>query len=190
MAESDRKKGFVMPMTPEERIESEVQRTIEKFKEYRQQTAYKKLLESVQKLAVYGRANDKGLVDCITCGTTYLYRDRAIQGGHFSKRNIKQTCHLLENVFPQCWGCNGPRGKGEPEKFAEYLGPSRLFVLEMLKAGEIPFETAGVFDLEKLVRYLVCEIRPALRFHTKRLKAIEAAAEKEEEKTITHAQTI
>jgi len=160
-----------------------IDRKIEKFVEEKLKTLMtpkhwsKFLLPDVQKLAVYKRADEKGLVACVTCGDVYVYRDKAIQGGHFIGRKCKQTAHLLLNVWPQCATCNGPEGKGMTKEFAEFLGESRVRTLEQIKMGPLPFRDENdVYDPYLLAEYLVGTIRPLLRREEKRLKKIEGVS--------------
>ena len=66
----------------------------------------KKCLEAIQLLSRLSAADDEGYVQCVSCGIIKHYKD-GIQGGHFIAKGISSYWALeIENVHPQCYGCN------------------------------------------------------------------------------------
>jgi hypothetical protein len=60
---------------------------------------------AVQLLARIAAADDNGNCSCVTCGVTKHYT--AMQGGHFIPKKKSSYWSLeIENVHPQCRGCN------------------------------------------------------------------------------------
>ena len=57
-------------------------------------------------------ADDNGYVSCVVCGVTKHYLD-GMQGGHFISRGKLATKLMVENVHPECRGCNMPGGGHE-----------------------------------------------------------------------------
>ena len=57
-------------------------------------------------------ADDNGYVSCVVCGVTRHYLD-GMQGGHFISRGKLATKLMVENVHPECRGCNMPGGGHE-----------------------------------------------------------------------------
>ena len=130
-------------------------------------------MEAAQKLAVYGRADADGMVSCVTCNNRLFVGDKGTHGGHFISRKTRQTCYLMLNIWPQCESCNcAEHDKGKPVEFARFLGPGRVSTLKMLAEGELPFRTAGNHDAEKLLTYLICEVRPALKKAKERIPVL------------------
>ena len=64
-------------------------------------------------------ANDNGYVSCVVCGVSRHYLD-GMQGGHFISRGKLATKLMVENVHPECRGCNMPGG-GHEAGWASYM---------------------------------------------------------------------
>ena len=64
-------------------------------------------------------ADDNGYVSCVVCGVTRHYLD-GMQGGHFISRGKLATKLMVENVHPECRGCNMPGG-GHEAGWASYM---------------------------------------------------------------------
>ena len=74
----------------------------------------KKCLTAIQLLARISAADEYGYVQCVSCGVVKHYRD-GMHGGHYIAKGRGGTHHLaleIENVHPQCSGCNLQMGKG------------------------------------------------------------------------------
>ena len=64
-----------------------------------------KALEKIQLLARLQASNASGFCRCVTCGKVDHYKN--MDGGHFiSKGSSSRWALVLENVHPQCKGCN------------------------------------------------------------------------------------
>lgn len=82
----------------------------------------KKCLVAIQLLARISAADADGYVQCVCCGVIKHYRD-GMHGGHFIAKGRGGTNHLalnIENVHPQCAGCNFQMSKGAGTAAAQY----------------------------------------------------------------------
>ncbi len=74
-----------------------------------------------------------GYCACYTCGKVLPIGE--IDAGHYISRRFYATRYELDNIRPQCTGCNKYRG-GEPVKFrmrlVEEIGEERVRRLESL----------------------------------------------------------
>lgn len=69
-------------------------------------TVRSKCLVAIQLLARVAAADDNGYCECVTCGHTAKWNE-GIQGGHFiPKGSCSYWALEIENVHPQCQGCN------------------------------------------------------------------------------------
>jgi len=69
-------------------------------------TPRSKCLVAIQLLARIAAADDNGYCTCVSCGSQFHYKDG--DGGHFiPKGNSSYWSLEIENVHPQCKGCNG-----------------------------------------------------------------------------------
>ena len=69
-------------------------------------TPRNKALNAIQKLARVAAADDNGQCQCVSCGAYYHWKDT--DGGHFIPKGASSYWALrIENVHPQCKGCNG-----------------------------------------------------------------------------------
>lgn len=63
-------------------------------------------------------ADEEGYAKCYTCGKRGEWKN--LQAGHFISRNISATRFSLDNLRPQCVGCN-IWGRGQAGIFADRL---------------------------------------------------------------------
>ena len=69
-------------------------------------TPRSKCLIAIQLLSRVSAADDNGYCSCASCGQSFHYKDG--DGGHFiPKGNSSYWSLEVENVHPQCKGCNG-----------------------------------------------------------------------------------
>ena len=75
----------------------------------------------LQRLVRMKAANDSGYCTCVTCDRQFHYKD--MDGGHFISRNHTATKLVVENVHPQCKGCNGFKMKDSLTvlKYRDYM---------------------------------------------------------------------
>lgn len=74
----------------------------------------KKCLVAIQLLARISAADENGYVQCVSCGVIKHYKD-GMSGGHYIAKGNGGSHHLalnIENVHPQCLGCNLQMSKG------------------------------------------------------------------------------
>lgn len=64
-------------------------------------------------------ADDNGYVTCVVCGVRRHYKND-MQGGHFISRKRTATKLMVENVHPECSGCNMP-GSGHEAGWSHYM---------------------------------------------------------------------
>lgn len=100
------------------------------------ETLRKKALKSLQLLARIAAADDNGYAECVSCGVVHHYKD--MDGGHFLPKGKSSYWALeVENVHPQCKGCNiygmkyGSAAQNYTVWMQEYYGKD--FVDEMLR---------------------------------------------------------
>jgi hypothetical protein len=85
----------------------------------------------LQKYVRLVAADENGYVECVTCGAVKPWQE--MQGGHFISRACLATKLMIENVHPQCPGCNGPKGGNIP-RYTLYMIDmyGREFVEELI----------------------------------------------------------
>ena len=65
-----------------------------------------KCLKAIQLLARISAADNNGYCECASCGESHHYKE--MDGGHFIPKGSSSYWSLeVENVHPQCKGCNG-----------------------------------------------------------------------------------
>ena len=91
------------------------------------------LLDKEVSIYVRNKAAVNGWCFCYTCGAPHPVSE--IDAGHYISRRYYATRYELDNIRPQCSGCNKYRG-GEPVKFrmrlVEEIGEERVRRLESL----------------------------------------------------------
>ena len=91
------------------------------------------LLDKEVSIYVRNKAAVNGWCFCYTCGAPHPVSE--IDAGHYISRRYCATRYELDNIRPQCSGCNKFRG-GEPVKFrmrlVEEIGEERVRRLESL----------------------------------------------------------
>ena len=69
-------------------------------------TPRKKALDALQKLARLAAADDNGYCHCWSCRNQFHWKE--MDGGHYIPKGASSYWALkIENVHPQCKGCNG-----------------------------------------------------------------------------------
>lgn len=69
-------------------------------------TPRSKCLKAIQLLSRISAADDNGYCECVSCGKTGHYKE--FDGGHFIPKGASSRWALeVENLAPQCKGCNG-----------------------------------------------------------------------------------
>ena len=69
-------------------------------------TPRSKCLKAIQLLARISNADDNGYCKCVSCGAIHHYKE--MDGGHFIPKGSSSYWSLeIENIKPQCKGCNG-----------------------------------------------------------------------------------
>jgi hypothetical protein len=129
-------------------------------------------LEAIQKLARISAANSNGYAQCVSCdpethASWHHWKD--MDGGHFIPKGSSSYWALeIENVHPQCKGCNGFGMKhGSAEAWytlwmEDYYGKD--FVEQMLRDKR---------KIKKLYaadyREMLADFKEQIRFHEERL---------------------
>ena len=96
---------------------------------------------AIQKLARIAAADDQGYCSCVSCGVTKHYKD--MQGGHFiPKGNSSYWALEIENIHPQCAGCNmwGMRHGSAAQEYTMWMEDmyGRDFVKDMIAKKSSP----------------------------------------------------
>ena len=114
----------------------------------------------LQKLVRLKAADDNGYAQCVTCNAVKHYKE--LQGGHYMSRGCSATKLLLENVHPQCAGCNGFGMKyGDKEKvYLRYMEDTygKEFVQELEAMKHKPFKW-NRFDIEEKAKDFKAQIK-------------------------------
>ena len=96
-------------------------------------------------------ADDNGYVSCVVCGVTRHYLD-GMQGGHFISRGKLATKLMVENVHPECRGCNMPGG-GHEAGWASYMletyGKEFIEELHQISRGTKKYLRCEIEDIKK-----------------------------------------
>lgn len=100
------------------------------------QTLRAKCLKAIQLLSRISAADGMGIAQCVSCGRQKHYKE--MDGGHFIPKGSSSFWALsIENVHPQCRGCNafgmkhGSAAQSYTLWMEDYYG--RDFVDNMLK---------------------------------------------------------
>lgn len=128
-----------------------------------------KCIEAAQLLSRVSEADDNGYCTCVSCGAYGPWNE--FDGGHFIPKGASSYWVLeLENIHPQCKGCNGFGMKfGDASQrytlwMEDYYG--RDFVDNMLATKS---QTRKMYkrDYEELLK----EFNEQIKFHKKRIGA-------------------
>jgi len=86
----------------------------------------------IQKYVRLVAADENGYVKCVTCDSVRPWQE--MQGGHFVSRACLATKLMIENIHPQCPGCNGPK-RGNLQRYTLYMEDmyGREFVENLLE---------------------------------------------------------
>jgi len=123
----------------------------------------------LQKLVRLKAADENGMVSCVTCGVTRKWNDE-MQGGHFFERGRLATKLMVENVHPQCAGCNCFKMKttGGVLQYRRYMvemyGEKGVDELEVLSRNIKKYNRAEVADIK-------ADFQKQIKFHSERIGA-------------------
>ena len=122
---------------------------------------------AIQKLARIAAADDQGYCSCVSCGVTKHYKD--MQGGHFiPKGNSSYWALEIENIHPQCAGCNmwGMRHGSAAQEYTMWMEDmyGRDFVKDMIAKKSSPVKRYKA-DYEQLL----AEFTELIRKHERRI---------------------
>lgn len=129
-----------------------------------------KCIEAAQLLSRLSAADDNGYCTCVTCEMCAPWNE--MDGGHFIPKGASSYWALeLENIHPQCKGCNnyGMKFGDAAQKYTlwmqDYYG--RDFVDEMIAKKSL---TKKMYkkDYEELLK----EFNEQIKFHKKRIGAL------------------
>lgn len=96
-------------------------------------------------------ANKNGLIVCYTCGIIRHWKD-SMDCGHWIPRNHTCTRWELDNVRPQCRGCNR-FGGGKYDEFAVKLGKEGIKITELVKKKHSICKIDNTWIKEKIAFY-------------------------------------
>ncbi len=122
---------------------------------------------AIQKLARISAADDNGYCACVSCGVTKHYSQ--MQGGHFiPKGNSSYWALEIENIHPQCAGCNmwGMRHGSAAQEYTLWMEDmyGREFVEEMIAKKK-----QAVKRYKSDYEELLAEFLELIKTHKKRL---------------------
>jgi len=122
---------------------------------------------AIQKLARISAADDNGYCVCVSCGVTKHYSQ--MQGGHFiPKGNSSYWALEIENIHPQCAGCNmwGMRHGSAAQEYTLWMEDmyGREFVEEMIAKKK-----QAVKRYKSDYEELLAEFLELIKTHKKRL---------------------
>lgn len=86
------------------------------------------LLSKIRRLE---EADDRGMVECITCNKIYFWKD--IQAGHFIDGRGLGILYDERGIHPQCYACNCPRHGLKTEYYPYMLKRYGQEVIDELK---------------------------------------------------------
>jgi hypothetical protein len=126
-----------------------------------------KALNTLQKLARVAAADDNGYVRCVSCGTATHWKEA--DGGHYIAKGHSSYWSLrIENVHPQCKGCNtygmrfGTAANEYTKWMIDYYG--REFVDDMEKLKRTPVKI-----YKKEYEELIAEWNGLIKQHLERI---------------------
>tara|TARA_R110000744_G_C19342736_1_gene559605 strand:- start:1223 stop:1639 length:417 start_codon:yes stop_codon:yes gene_type:complete len=116
------------------------------------------LLQRLVRIKAAVHADSDGYVKCCSCHKFYHWKD--MDGGHYLSRKYTATKIRIENIHPQCKGCNG---WGDASVGHEYY----LYMVEMYGENAVRQLTAEKHKTKKHNRTELEE----LKIHYKKLIA-------------------
>jgi len=126
-----------------------------------------KCLEAIQLLSRISAADDNGYCYCVSCRRKYYFKE--MDGGHWIPKGSSSYWALeVENVHPQCKGCNGFGMKyGSAE--AQYT----LWMQDTYGRDFIDNMLATKSDVKKLCKAdyeeMLAEFNELIRYHKDRI---------------------
>ena len=125
---------------------------------------YDELAKLIQKLCRMKAAvheNKEGFIQCVSCNKWYHWKD--MQGGHWIERGKLATKFMVENIHPQCVGCNqyGMKFRTETrERYSKYMREmyGDDFCDQMLIDSKKPVKFARS-DVEEWIREAKAQIK-------------------------------
>ena len=142
-------------------------KTSKKPKKKSSKTLRAKCLEAAQKLARISAANEHGMVECVSCGIWGHYKE--FHGGHFlAKGSCRRWALRLENIHPQCHGCNmfGMSHKTAAPSYTLWMIDwyGRDFVDNMISTKNEPIKLYKK-DYEEMLK----DFNEQIKFHERRI---------------------
>ena len=89
-------------------------------------------------------ADSKGFCTCITCKKEFPWKE--IQAGHFQSRKHYSIRWSVENVHPQCCGCNVFK-YGEQYKYSLFLGKEVSEALYLKSKEIVKYTNGDIIDM-------------------------------------------
>jgi hypothetical protein len=123
----------------------------------------------LQRLVRLKAADENGYCTCVTCGVIKKWNDE-MQGGHFFERGRTATKLMVENVHPQCSGCNAFKMKttGGVLAYRRYMvdmyGEDGLDELEAESRKVKKYSRQEVEDI-------AADFKEQIKFHLERIGA-------------------
>ena len=121
----------------------------------------------LQKLVRLKAADDDGYCTCVTCGVINKWNIE-MQGGHFFERGRTATKLMVENVHPQCSGCNAFKMKTTGGVLAY-----RRYMVDMYGEDGLDHLEAESRKIKKYNRTEVEDIKTdfkeQIKFHSERI---------------------
>ena len=117
-------------------------------------TLRSKCLTAIQKLARISAADEYGMVQCVSCDKRMHWKE--CDGGHYiAKGNSSYWALEVENVHPQCRGCNAFGGK--------YGSAEGQYTLWMIDYYDLDFVKQMHRDKHKPKKLYVADYREMLK---------------------------
>jgi len=125
--------------------------------------AKKKAWKACSRYIRQKHADSNGYDSCVTCGATKRWQD--LDAGHFVPKSRGNRAYFeigegpwsvmpYSNVWPQCKGCNGPRG-GELIRYAAFIRERYGDGVDVEMVEKLRSATYRVQDYEMIREY--CE---------------------------------
>ena len=126
-------------LTPEEKRERKVHRTLERFKALRIHKCINQVAAQFQKLVRLSAIESDGKLTCCSCGKRD-YPGTHFDAGHWIGRSSKNTIFDKRNCHPQCVRCNrfgvGAVKQGYEDFMRKRYGQEVMD--ELVRLGSIP----------------------------------------------------